>query len=171
MILSRNSKKDVREIHFSDFMAAEARAPAGAEDRGYSRAHAFPFWERTHGNPRAARYVDALIRRVPEGKLVTVFRLREELARRSGVDIACSVCTGIFLRIAAEAAEEERRAGKKVVTPYWRVRSSDGRLQPRFPGGPGAQRRMLSGEGHKAQRSAGKKPPQVANFEASLVRF
>jgi hypothetical protein len=115
--------------------------------------------------------VDALIRCVPEGKLVTVHQLREELARRSQVDVACPLCTGIFLRIAAEAAEEERRAGKKAVTPYWRVLSIDGRLQPKFPGGPSAQSRMLSGEGHKVQRPAGKKPPQVANFEASLVRF
>jgi 6-O-methylguanine DNA methyltransferase, DNA binding domain len=115
--------------------------------------------------------VDALIRLVPEGKLVTVLQLREELARRSQVDVACPLCTGIFLRIAAEAAEEERCAGKKMVTPYWRVLSRDGRLQPKLPGGPNAQRRMLSGEGHKVQRPAGKKPPQVVSFEASLVRF
>jgi len=115
--------------------------------------------------------VDALIRRVPEGKLVTVLHLREELARRSQVDVACPLCTGIFVRIAAEAAEEERRAGKKVVTPYWRVLRSDGSLQPKFPGGPNAQRRMLSGEGHKVLRSSGRKPPQVADFEESLVRF
>lgn len=65
--------------------------------------------------------VDALIRRVPKGKLVTMLQLRQELARRSKVDVACPLCTGIFVRIAAEAAEEERRAGKKTVTPYWRV--------------------------------------------------
>jgi hypothetical protein len=115
--------------------------------------------------------VDALIRRVPEGKLVTVLQLREELARRSQVHVACPLCTGIFLRIAAEAAEEERRAGKKAVTPYWRVLSSDGRLQPKFPGGLNAQGRMLSREGHNVQKSVGKKPPLVANFEESLVRF
>jgi hypothetical protein len=33
--------------------------------------------------------VDALIRRVPKGKLVTVFQLRQELARRNAVDTAC----------------------------------------------------------------------------------
>ena len=115
--------------------------------------------------------VDALIRRVPKGKLVTVFQLREELARRGRVDVACPLCTGIFVRIAAETAEEDRRAGKKTVTPYWRVISSEGRLNPKFPGGESAQRRMLSGEGHKIQKGVGKKAPSIAQFEAALVRF
>src|SRR5215510_12355575 len=90
--------------------------------------------------------VDALIREVPEGKLVTVTVLRERLARQYKVDVACPLTTGIFIRIAAEAAEEERRAGKKTVTPYWRVLSHEGRLNPKFPGGEKSQRRMLSGE-------------------------
>jgi hypothetical protein len=115
--------------------------------------------------------VDALIRQVPKGKLVTVLQLRQELARRSKVDVACPLCTGIFVRIAAEAAEEERRAGKKTVTPYWRVVSGEGRLNPKFPGGLSSQRRMLSGEGHKIQKAMGKKPPAVAHFDTALVRF
>jgi len=85
--------------------------------------------------------VDALIRRVPNGKLVTVLQLRQELAKHSKVDVACPLCTGIFVRIAAEAADEERRAGKKVVTPFWRVIGGEGRLNPKFPGGASAQKR------------------------------
>lgn len=115
--------------------------------------------------------VDALIRRVPKGRLVTVLQLREELALRSRVDVACPLCTGIFVRIVAEAAEEERRAGKKTVTPYWRVISGEGKLNPKFPGGLNSQRRMLSGEGHKIQKALGKKPPAVAHFAAALVKF
>lgn len=114
--------------------------------------------------------VDALIRSVPKGKLVTVLQLREELARRSKVDVACPLCTGIFVRIAAEAAAEERRAGKKTVTPYWRVLSSEGRLNPKFPG-HNSQRRMLSGEGHKIAKAICKKPSAVVHFEQALVRF
>jgi len=113
--------------------------------------------------------VDALIRRVPDGKLITVLRLREELARRGKVETACPLCTGIFVRIAAEAAEEDRRAGQKVVTPYWRVLSSEGRLNPKFPGGVDSQKRLLAREGHKIAAS-GKKPPTVAQFEETLVR-
>jgi hypothetical protein len=115
--------------------------------------------------------VDALIRRVPKGKLVTVIQLREELARRSHVDVACPLCTGIFVRIAAEAAAEDRQAGKKAITPYWRVLSSEGRLNPKFPGGADSQRKLLAGEGHKIEKGRGKKPPMVAQFEAALVRF
>lgn len=113
--------------------------------------------------------VDALIRRVRKGKLVTVLQLREELARRSKVDVACPLCTGIFVRIAAEAAEEERRAGKKTVTPYWRVLSSEGRLNVKFPGGLAAQRKMLSQEGHKFVKSH--KSVIVADFSRALVKF
>ena len=114
--------------------------------------------------------VDALIRCVPKGKLVTVFQLREELARRSKVDVACPLCTGIFVRIAAEAAAEERRAGKKTVTPYWRVLSSEGRLNPKFPGGVAAQKKALFAEGHKSIAS-GKKWFVVADFDRSLFKF
>ena len=115
--------------------------------------------------------VDALIRRVPKGKLVTVLQLREELARHSQVDVACPLCTGIFVRIAAEAAAEDRRAGKKIITPYWRVLSSEGRLNPKFPGGADSHKKLLASEGHKVEKSPGKKPPMVARFETALVRF
>jgi hypothetical protein len=115
--------------------------------------------------------VDGLMRQVRQGKLATVPQLRDELARRSHVDVACPLTTGIFIRIAAEAAEEERRAGAKAITPYWRVLSSEGGLNPKFPGGVAAQRRRLSGEGHRIGKSRGKKPPAVIEFEKSLARF
>jgi 6-O-methylguanine DNA methyltransferase, DNA binding domain len=115
--------------------------------------------------------VDALIRKVRQGKLVTVPQLREELAKRSQVNVACPLTTGIFIRIAAEAAEEQRRAGAKAVTPYWRVLSGAGGLNPKFPGGIAAQRRRLSAEGHRISKPKGKKPPAVVEFEKSLARL
>lgn len=115
--------------------------------------------------------VDRLIRNVGHGKLVTVFQLREELARRNRANVACPLTTGIFIRIVAEAAEEDRRAGTKAITPYWRVLSSDGALNPKFPGGVAAQRRSLSSEGHKISKTQGKKPPVVIDFEKSLARL
>src|SRR5215472_4505940 len=114
--------------------------------------------------------VDHLIRKVRARKLITVLQLREELAKRSRVDVACPLTTGIFIRIAAEAAEEERRAGAKTVTPYWRVLSNRGALNPKFPGGVVAQRRRLSAEGHRIGKPQGKKPPAVVDFEKSLAR-
>jgi hypothetical protein len=115
--------------------------------------------------------VDGLIRKVRQGKLVTVTQLREELAKRSHVDVACPLTTGIFIRIAAEAAEEGRCAGERIITPYWRVLSSDGGLNPKFPGGVAAQRRRLSAEGHRVGGPRGKRPPTVIDFEKSLARF
>ena len=115
--------------------------------------------------------VDGLIRRVRPGKLVTVFELRKELARRHKVDVACPLTTGIFIRIAAEAAEEDRRAGKKRITPYWRVLSSEGRVNPKFPGGATSQMRLLTQEGHKVSRREGKKPSLVIDFEKSLSKL
>ena len=92
--------------------------------------------------------VDALIRRVPRGKLVTQGQIRKTLARASGADVSCPITTGIFVRIAAEAAAEDMRAGKSRVTPYWRVIRDDGRLLEKLPGGPAAQADHLAAEGH-----------------------
>jgi len=92
--------------------------------------------------------VDALIRKVKKGKLVTQALIRERLAKDFGVDVTCPITTGIFVRIAAEAAEEDLRDGKKLVTPYWRVIKKDGKLNPKFPGGIAAQAAHLKEEGH-----------------------
>ena len=52
------------------------------------------------------RDVDAMIRKVPKGGLITVGRLRQDLARKFSADVTCPLTTGIFVRIAAEAAED-----------------------------------------------------------------
>jgi alkylated DNA nucleotide flippase Atl1 len=93
--------------------------------------------------------VDELIRKVPKGRVITQTAIRAELARRYGVDHACPLCTGIFVRIAAEAAEEDAAAGRKRVTPWWRVVRDNGALLEKCPGGPGEQRRRLEAEGHR----------------------
>lgn len=115
--------------------------------------------------------VDALIRKTKKGKLVTASEIRSRLARNNKVDVACAVTTGIFIRIVAEAAEEDLRNGKKQVTPYWRVIRDNGSLIEKFPGGVKAQSRRLKAEGHSLARGKGKKPPTVKNFENSLVRL
>lgn len=112
--------------------------------------------------------VDALIRKVKRGKLVTQGQIRERLAKDFGVNVTCPITTGIFVRIAAEAAEEDLRDGKKLVTPYWRVIKKGGSLNPKFPGGIKAQAARLKEEGHIILASKGKKPPQVKDFEKHL---
>jgi len=112
--------------------------------------------------------VDALIRKIPKGKLATVSQIRDRLAKDFHADYACPMTTGIFMRIAAETAEEDLRKGVKQITPYWRVIKDDGCLNEKFPGGTEAQATHLQEEGHVIQLGKGKKPPQVKNFEKSL---
>lgn len=117
------------------------------------------------------RDVDALIRKVRKGKLITQTQLRERLALAAGADAACPITTGIFVRIAAEAAEEDRAAGLKKITPYWRVLSEDGRLNEKLPGGAAAQAKQLQAEGFAVIPSKTKKPPQVRDYERKLMKF
>jgi alkylated DNA nucleotide flippase Atl1 len=94
--------------------------------------------------------VDTAIRRIPEGRVVTTGELRRQLAHEFGADTTCPMCTGMFLRIVAEASEE-RKAGK---TPYWRVVGDDGKLNPKLPGGVAAQAAALRREGHTIKPGA-----------------
>lgn len=114
--------------------------------------------------------VDAAIRLVPKGRLVTQGQLRSRLARDAGADVTCPITTGIFVRICSEAAEEDFRSGKKRVTPYWRVVRDDGTLIDKFPGGPQAQARRLAEEG--IQFEPGKRgQPRVTDLSRHLVRW
>ncbi len=115
--------------------------------------------------------VDALMRKIQKGNLVTVDQIRERLAKDFNADFTCPLTTGIFLRIVAEAAEEDLAQGKKRITPYWRVVKKDGSLNEKFPGGTEAQAARLREEGHTIQPGKGKKPPQVEDFEESLQRL
>ena len=111
--------------------------------------------------------VDALIRTVPKGKLITDEQIRERLAKDYHADKTCSKVTGIFLRIAAEAAEEDRRRGLKKISPYWRVIKKDGGLNPKFPGGIEAQASRLESEGHEVIRKG--KEYLVTGYEKNLI--
>ena len=116
------------------------------------------------------REVDRLVRSIPKGRLMTIGELRDRLGRLAGADTACPLTTGIFLRIVAEAAEEDRQAGKKRVTPYWRVVENDGRLRQRIPGGAEAQAKRLREEGLSIKKTTGKKTSyRVEEYERHLV--
>ena len=115
--------------------------------------------------------VDGLMRVVPEGRLVTVDQIRERLARDFGVEATCPLTTGIFLRIAAETAEEDLEAGKKEITPYWRVIRGDGSLVDKFPGGVQAQADHLAAEGQTIEAGKGRKAPRVRDYEKRLVEL
>ncbi len=93
--------------------------------------------------------VDALMQRVPRGRVTTINSLRTALARRHRAETACPITTGIFAWIAAHAAEESAAAGVKKITPWWRTLKKDGELNSKYPGGLPAQRKRLTAEGHR----------------------
>jgi alkylated DNA nucleotide flippase Atl1 len=76
--------------------------------------------------------------------------------------------TGMFVGIAARAAEEMASEGKTNITPYWRTVKSGGELNEKYPGGAEAQAARLSQEGH-AIEARGQKL-RVKDFEKVLVK-
>jgi len=117
----------------------------------------------------APREVDKIMGKVPEGKVITINQIREIVAKRHGATIGCPLTTGIFVNIAARAAEEATTEGKKDTTPYWRTLKSKGELNEKYPGGVEAQAAHLREEGHTIEPGKGKKPPRVKDFEKALV--
>lgn len=113
------------------------------------------------------RLVDELLRRIPKGKLVTIGEIRKRLAADFAADVTCPLTTGIFVRIVAEAAEEDRANGRQRVAPYWRVIKDDGSLNPKFPGGGQLQAQHLRREGVSVAH-AGKRI-MVKDFEKRLA--
>jgi len=92
--------------------------------------------------------VNSLMKKVSKGKLTTINQLREILAKKYKTTTACPIVTGIFVIIAARAAAEELKEGKKRVTPYWRTIKSNGIINEKYPGGIAAQKKILKQEGH-----------------------
>jgi hypothetical protein len=111
--------------------------------------------------------VDEVMRRVPRSRLATINEVRACLAKKHGTDIACPMTTGIFAWIAAHAAEETRAAGRKDITPYWRTLKTGGELNPKYPGGIPALKRLLAAEGHKVVRKGNRF--LVVDFEKKLT--
>jgi len=114
----------------------------------------------------APREVDALMKQVPRGRLVTINELRAALARKHKTDFACPITTGIFSWIAAHAAAEDEAAGKKRITPFWRTLKTRGEINPKYPGGAEGLAGRLRGEGHKIVRKG--RRLLVADFEKRL---
>ena len=112
--------------------------------------------------------VDEVMRKVRRGKLTTIDDIRKALARKHGATIACPITTGIFAWIAAHAAEEAAIEGKKKINPYWRTLKTGGEINPKYPGGIKALKKLLAGEGHKIVQK--RKRYFVADYERFVTR-
>ncbi len=95
------------------------------------------------------REVQALVKRIPEGRALSPAEVRARLAQRHHADATCPVSTGIFLRIVAEAAWEEIAAGKDPgdVPPFWRVVEPGSPLAKKLTCGTAFLERMRRSEG------------------------
>ena len=113
--------------------------------------------------------VDAMMRKVPWGKLVTINEIREALAKKHNATICCPMTTGIFAWIAANAAEEQRQEGKRDITPYWRTLKTGGVINPKYPGGVERQKELLAEEGHRIIQKG--KKYIVADYERFLIKL
>lgn len=108
--------------------------------------------------------VNAIVRTLRPGELVTLDDLRAAIARRHQVAVACPVSTAIFLNMCARAAEEQRALGlpESKLTPWWRVLKKGGFLNPKYPGGTDAQQALLEADGVRV--SPLRKKPAVFDF-------
>lgn len=112
--------------------------------------------------------VDAIMKRVPAGKLITINRIREKIAKKHKAEVGCPITTGIFSWIAANASEEALAEGKKTINPYWRTLKEGGVINEKYPGGIEKQATLLEAEGHQVVQKG--KKWVVEDYEKRLMR-
>jgi hypothetical protein len=106
---------------------------------------------------------DAIMKRVPKKKLITVDRIRNHLAKKHNADFTCPLTAGIFTNIAAHASVER---GGKTPTPYHRTLKKDGELNEKYPDGIDGQTALLEAEGHTVIQKG--KRYFVSDYQKSL---
>ncbi len=108
----------------------------------------------------------AIMSTIPKGKLITLTQICERLALKHGAQYCCTLTTGIFITIVANAAEE---TGSDV--PFWRTIKNNGELNSKYPGGAEHQKALLEDEGYTIIQK-GKKHIRylVKDFEKYLLK-
>lgn len=115
------------------------------------------------------REVEEIMKKVPEGKVITINEIRSIIAKRHGATMGCPITTGIFAWITANAAEEDAKEGKSDFTPYWRTLKTDGSINEKYPGGIEAQKRLLEKERHTIVQKG--KKYVVADYKSHLAKI
>jgi alkylated DNA nucleotide flippase Atl1 len=102
---------------------------------------------------------------VPEGRLQTLSNICKKLASDYEVDYCCTLTTGIYVTIAANASKE---MGEYL--PFWRTIKNDGSLNPKYPGDAEYQKQRLIEEGFTIITRGRKNIKYfVENFENYLI--
>ena len=111
------------------------------------------------------KHMSAYFQKIPRGETRTIEDLRASIAKQLKADAACPMTTGIFCRIAAEAALEEIAEGAKPaeVAPFWRLIDPKSPLAKKLSCGPDFIREMRQLEGvSSTENDAKKKKPTQA---------
>ncbi len=111
--------------------------------------------------------VEAIMKEIPLGRLITLKEICQKLAKKFDADACCTLTAGIFTMTAANAAAEIKMDGKDNKNPYWRTLKMDGYLNPKYPGGQEAHKRLLEDEGFQVVQKG--KNYRVRDFEKYLV--
>ena len=100
-----------------------------------------------------------IMAKIPEGKIITVDRIRAFLAAKAGADVTCQLTAGIFINICAHASAE--RDNDRI--PWWRTLKAKGELNEKYPEG---QKMLLEAEGHNVIQKG--KRWFVSDYESRL---
>lgn len=110
--------------------------------------------------------VDAIMKTVPRGRIITINGIRKQLAKGHNATIGCPITTGIFAWIAANAATEDPKPEERQ-NPYWRTLKNGGVINEKYPGGIEKQAMLLEEEGHQIIQKG--KQWVVADWEETEV--
>ncbi len=108
--------------------------------------------------------VASLVKKIPEGRVVTINVLCEMLAKKFKTEIACPATTEKSLCLAATES-----VVKHTRLPYWRVLKKNGELIRKLPDGIEGHAANLMKEGHKIVATS--KSKGLKDFESVLHQF
>lgn len=103
--------------------------------------------------------VAALIKTIPEHRLITKDLLQKKLAEQFNVQVTCPFTTKKALQAIAHDASTE--------VAYWRVVKKNGELLPYFPGGLQGHATLLTQEGFTLETHGN--APKVKHFRDALM--
>lgn len=112
---------------------------------------------------------DEVMRKIPQGKLITADEIRAYLAKKYQADFTCHLTAGIFINIVANASQEREDMGSMDITPYWRTLKKNGELNEKYPGGVDKQKFMLETEGHEVMKKGNRY--FVKDYEKSIYKL
>lgn len=79
------------------------------------------------------RQIEAYLMAIPPGETRTPLQMREQLAKDERADVACPLCSGMFLRIVCEASLDPHT---DVSAPFWRIVDPKSPLAKKLSCGP-----------------------------------